>query len=94
MVRILNVRGIFYLTVPIRPWRVEFNVGRLLAIDTIVEWYQQLFDPITFSYLDDQGHFYGDITLNLDTIEANCNFWNGCGIFDLRKIKKLCNLEA
>lgn len=59
----------------------------ILAIATIIDMYQQSFDLITFSYVDDEGDFYGDISLDLNTIETNCNCWNGCGIFELRKIK-------
>lgn len=86
MSRILKRGGIFYLSVPIGPERVEFNGGRILAVATIVEMYQQSFDLITFSYVDDEGNFHGDISLDLNAIETNCNCWNGCGIFELRKL--------
>ena len=87
MSRILSLGGIFYLSVPIGPERVEFNGGRILSIATIVEMYRQSFDLISFSYVDDLGHFYQDMALDLNAIENNCNCWNGCGIFELQKIK-------
>lgn len=40
----------------------------------------------SFSYVDDEGEFYEDITLNDTMISSNCNCTYGCGIFILRKI--------
>lgn len=88
MARILSVGGIFYLSIPIGPERVEFNGGRILSISTVIKMYQQLFELITFSYIDDEGNFHENVNLDLNTIETNANCSNGCGIFELRKIRQ------
>lgn len=78
--------GTFYFSVPIGPQRIEFNAHRVFSISYLMEIFQDKFNVLSFSYVDDKGDLHKDQTLNSTHISNNfgCNY--GCGIFELQKI--------
>lgn len=82
----LKQGGTFYFSVPIGPQRIEFNAHRVFSIDYLMQLLIKDYVISSFSYVDDEGEFYEDITLNDTMISSNCNCTYGCGIFILRKI--------
>ncbi|MFM7339384.1 MAG: DUF268 domain-containing protein, partial [Bacteroidota bacterium] len=82
----LKQGGTFYFSVPIGPQRIEFNAHRVFSIDYLMQLLSKDYVITSFSYVDDEGEFYEDITLNDTMISSNCNCTYGCGIFILRKI--------
>lgn len=83
---ILRPGGTLYLSVPIGPQRIEFNAHRVFSIRTILHMVAGKFDLIEFSYVDDDGDLYENVSLTEDVIESSFNCWYGCGIFELCKI--------
>ncbi|NBP65341.1 MAG: DUF268 domain-containing protein, partial [Bacteroidetes bacterium] len=82
----LKQGGTFYFSVPIGPQRIEFNAHRVFSIDYLMQLLSKDYVITSFSYVDDEGEFYEDISLNDTMISSNCNCTYGCGIFILRKI--------
>lgn len=83
--KIVQPGGVFYLSLPIGPQRIEFNAHRVFSLDYLLPLLQKNFDLNNFSYVDDAGNLHENIKLNQDLIQNNlgCNY--GCGIFDLVK---------
>jgi hypothetical protein len=88
MFNILKEDGIFYFSVPIGEQRIEFNAHRVFSIAYLLEMFQNKFEIISFSYVDDKGSLNKNSFLTEELIINNCNCNYGCGIFELRKIKK------
>ena len=83
--RIVKTGGMFYLSVPIGPERIEFNGHRVFNIQTILGLAEPLFTLEAFSYVDDNEDFHENVTLRSDVITGNCGCRFGCGIFEFRK---------
>jgi SAM-dependent methyltransferase len=88
MYNILQEGGVFYFSVPIGRQRIEFNAHRVFSIKYLLEIFDNKFDIIDFSFVDDKGDLNEHITLNDELIETNCACHYGCGIFELRKKSK------
>lgn len=86
MYNILKENGKFYFSVPIGKQRIEFNAHRIFAISYLLEMFQNKFELVTFSYVDDKGALHKEIKLTEILISSSCNCNYGCGIFELRKI--------
>ena len=87
MFNILKTNGIFYFSVPIGEQRIEFNAHRVFSLAYLLEMFQNKFEIISFSYVDDKGNLNKNLFLTEELIINNCNCNYGCGIFELRKIK-------
>ncbi len=79
--------GMFYLSVPIGPERIEFNAHRVLGIRTILDLAQPHFDLVGFSYVDDAGKLHENVELSNKDISQNLDCHYGCGIFEFRKVQ-------
>jgi len=88
MYNILQESGVFYFSVPIGRQRIEFNAHRVFSIKYLLEMFEDKFDIIDFSFVDDKGDLNEHITLNDELIETDCACHYGCGIFELRKKSK------
>lgn len=87
MYNILKPNGIFYFSVPIGKQRIEFNAHRVFSINYLLEMFNNKFEVLNFSYVDDKGDLHKDVPLTNELLQNNCNCNYGCGIFELRKIK-------
>ncbi|MDY0117347.1 MAG: DUF268 domain-containing protein [Sulfurimonadaceae bacterium] len=87
MYNILKSDGFFYLAVPIGEQRIEFNAHRVFSLSYLLEMFQDKFEILSFSYVDDRGELHKEVVLTQELIQKNCSCHYGCGIFDLRKIK-------
>lgn len=85
MYHILRPNGVFYFSVPIGLQRIEFNAHRVFSIRYLLEMFQERFEIISFSFVDDKGGLNLDVELTDDMISNNCDCNFGCGIFELRK---------
>lgn len=82
---ILKKGGRFYFSVPIGSQRIEFNAHRIFSIKYLLDILKDSFEVAGFSYVDDNGDFYENITLSEKSIDSNFNCNQGCGIFELIK---------
>lgn len=87
MYNILKPNGIFYFSVPIGEQRIEFNAQRVFSIKYLLNMFENKFEIVSFSYVDDNGDLQKDLILSDEFILNNCNCNYGCGIFELRKIE-------
>lgn len=72
MVRILQPRGMFYLSVPIGEERVEFNGHRVLSTETILRLAHECGLSLTnFAYVDSDGELSESVHLNVDMARLN-----------------------
>lgn len=83
--KLLKPGGTFYFSTPIGPERIEFNNQRVFDLTTILNLYENEFDLLSFSYVDDHGDLQKDIQLTQERIVENCGCNYGCGIFELKK---------
>ena len=83
--KILRKGGVLYLSVPIGPQRVEFNAHRVFSLEYITSLFENKFQVLAFSYVDDQGDLYENFELR-DGLNDNFGCIYGCGIFELEKI--------
>lgn len=85
MVSMLHPGGLFYLSVPMGPQRLEFNAHRVFALSYLLALVPAGFSVKTFSYVDDAGDLHEDVSLDADGIAANFNCHYGCAILELVK---------
>jgi SAM-dependent methyltransferase len=84
--KILKKKGIAYISVPIGKQRIEFNAHRVFSIQYLLDLFEEYFEIQSFSYVDDCGILFKEVTLTKEMIENSCKCNFGCGIFILRKI--------
>jgi len=84
--KILKHGGIFYFSVPIGHQRIEFNAHRIFSVDYLLSLFSKEYNLLSFSYIDDLGDFYEEVTLTDYDIKNNFDCTFGCGIFILEKI--------
>jgi SAM-dependent methyltransferase len=85
MYLILKKGGLFYFSTPIGPQRIEFNAHRVFSISYLLNLFNDLYEIVEFSYINDKAVFFRDVILTDELIENNANCKFGCGIFILRK---------
>lgn len=83
--KILKPGGTFYFSVPIGEQRIEFNAHRVFSVKHLIELMKPVYELRSFSYVDDNGGFYTDVSLTEQDIQRNFNCNYGCGIFILKK---------
>jgi SAM-dependent methyltransferase len=85
MNRLLKPGGIFYLSTPIGPQRIEFNAHRVFSVSYLLTLIQPFYDIVHFSYVDDKGNLHKHVQLTEAESQTSfgCNY--GCGIFELKK---------
>lgn len=83
---ILQPLGKFYFAVPIGKQRIEFNAHRVFSVDYLIKLFEGKYHIDRFSYVDDAGDFFEQVSLNPADSHSNyhCNY--GCGIFELTKM--------
>jgi len=83
--KILQPKGTFYFSVPIGPQRIEFNAHRVFSVAYLMDILRPLFEIVHFSYVDDQGDFFEDVSIIDPALKENFGCYYGCGIFELQK---------
>jgi len=83
--KILQPRGILYLSVPIGRERIEFNAHRIFSIRTVLEMISPWFVLESFSFIDDEGHLHADQPITAQAMNDSYGLDYGCGVFELRK---------
>jgi hypothetical protein len=83
--KMLKNGGVFYFSTPIGPQRIEFNAHRVFSLTYLLDLFQEKFELIQFSFVDETGNLQENIELTEHAIANNCGCNYGCGIFELRK---------
>lgn len=83
--KILQPKGILYLSLPIGRERIEFNAHRVFSVKTILSLANDHFDLLNFSYVDDDGGFHREVAVNDNEQNDSYGLNFGCGIFEFRK---------
>lgn len=83
--KMLKKGGIFYFSTPIGRQRVEFNAHRIFSVNYLLDLFKEDYSVERFSYVNDEGDFYENASLEQSVIDQQYNFNYGCGIFELRK---------
>lgn len=84
--KMLSRGGKMYLSVPIGPQRVEYDAHRVFSIRYLLDLVSQKFVINSFSYVDDAGDLFQDVSLLEHGIEKNFGCTYGCGIFEMSKL--------
>ena len=83
--KILKRWGIFYFAVPIGDQRIEFNAHRIFSIKYLNDIFNDRYDLVDFSYVDDNWNLHVHVDIKT-WIKNNFNCKYGCWIFELRKV--------
>lgn len=83
--KILKPQGFFYFSVPMGKQRIDFNAHRVFSMDYLLDWVNEDYDIVSFSYISDDGQLYTNISLTDKDIENNYGCKTGCAIFELKK---------
>ena len=83
--KMLQPGGVFYFSTPIGEQRIEFNAHRVFSVQYLLDVFKNDYTLKRFSYIDDDGGFFEDVTLTDAVISDNCGCVWGCGVFELQK---------
>lgn len=86
MYKILKKDGVFYFSTPIGPKRVEFNAHRVFSIQYLLDLFQEKYEIMSFSYIDDKNNFFTNVSLDAENVKNNFGCKTGCGVFILKKL--------
>ena len=75
--------GMLYLSVPIGPQRIEFNAHRVFSVDFLLQFLSAEFTLKAFSYVDDVGELYENVSMDNESAKHSYGCHYGCGIFEL-----------
>jgi len=84
--KMLQNGGKFYFSAPIGKQRIEFNAHRVFSVQYLLEKFHGKYSLVDFSYVNDEGDLFENVTLKQSDIEQNFGCQFGCGIFELTKI--------
>jgi SAM-dependent methyltransferase len=84
--KMLKEEGTFYFSVPIGTQRIEFNAHRVFSLRYLIQIFEDKFEIVKFSYVNDEGELKKNAKLDSANIEKNFSCEYGCGIFELKKI--------
>lgn len=77
--------GMFYLSTPIGPQRVEFNAHRIFAAATVLEWFGDGWEIEKFAYLDDNGVMHENVDPHSLDVENHFGCHSGLAIIAAKK---------
>jgi len=83
--KILEIGGRFYFSVPIGRQRIEFNAHRVFSVNYLLSLFVDKYDIISFSYVNDSGDLFENVSLDDESLKDNFGCVFGCGIFELIK---------
>lgn len=78
--------GMFYLSTPIGPQRVEFNAHRIFAAATLLDWFKEGWQIEKFAVIDDAARVVESPERAPRAIAANFGCRTGVGIVAARKM--------
>jgi hypothetical protein len=84
--RMLAPGGVFYLSTPIGPQRVEYNAHRIFAVETLLGWFADGWLIERFSYVDDAGTLHKQVDWKSANVKSNFGCKLGVGIVVARKL--------
>lgn len=84
--KILKPGGILYLSFPIGCERIEFNAHRVFNVKSPLDWAENKFELVDFSYIDDEGTLHTSVDLNRMLVGVLSRMDYGCGIYEFRKL--------
>jgi SAM-dependent methyltransferase len=84
--RMVAPGGLFYLSTPIGPQRVEFNAHRIFAAETVIGWFLEGWEIERFAYLDDAETLHTGIDLTTADIANHFGCHTGLALLAARKI--------
>lgn len=58
--RMVKPGGLFYLSTPIGPQRIEFNAHRIFAPETVLSWFDEGWEMVRCAVMDDEFHLNED----------------------------------
>jgi hypothetical protein len=83
--KMLRCGGKFYFSVPLGTQRIEFHAHRIFSLKYLCEMIEPFYKIDSFSYVNDNGNFYKDVTISDDNLSDNCGCSMGLAIFELTK---------
>ncbi len=83
--RMVEPGGIFYLSTPIGPQRVEFNAHRIFGAPTVLDWFRDGWTIERFAYLDDSETLHDNVDLTTADIGNHFGCRTGLAILAARK---------
>lgn len=86
LMAIVEPGGMFYLSTPIGPQRIEFNAHRVFSAATLLDWFKDGWQLEKFAIIDDTARVVESPERNPQAIAANFGCHLGVGIVAARKM--------
>jgi SAM-dependent methyltransferase len=83
--KILKPGGKFYFSSPMGTQRIDFNAHRVFSLPYLLRLFETSYVIEQFSYVDDKGELFENVSFDDQNIKTSFNCHWGCGIFELRK---------
>ncbi len=78
--------GIFYLSTPIGPQRIEFNAHRIFAAQTLIDWFTLGWNIERFAVIDDRNCIHESVDWRSEDAANHFGCQTGLGIIAARKL--------
>lgn len=85
--RMVAPGGLFYLSTPIGPQRIEFNAHRVFALSTMLGWFGNGWEIERCAIINDSNRILKNIDPNDPAVQENFGCQLGVGIVAARKIR-------
>jgi SAM-dependent methyltransferase len=79
----LKPGGRLHFSTPMGPQRIEFNAHRVFSLKFLLEYFHEDYILDQFSYIDDHGRLYENVTIDDSSLASNYSCRYGCAIFEL-----------
>lgn len=83
---LLKPGGLFYLSTPIGPERIEFNAHRIFSVETVISWFGEDWDITRFAVIDDNLRLRESVDWRGPEAETQFGCHTGLGMIVARKL--------
>lgn len=83
--RLVKPGGLFYLSTPIGPQRIEFNAHRIFAAESVVGWFKEGWEIVRFAVVDDKTILHESVDWQGPDLGNHFGCNAGVGIIVARK---------
>ncbi|MEO5713786.1 MAG: DUF268 domain-containing protein [Luteolibacter sp.] len=85
--RLVAPGGIFYLSTPMGSQRIEFNAHRIFSAETCFKWFEQGWEILGFSFVDDRGALHESVDWKNSEPSDNFGCETGLAVIVARKLE-------
>lgn len=85
--RMVKTGGMFYLSTPIGPQRVEFNAHRVFAAQTLIDWFADDWKILKLAVIDDENRVLEDLDPTAPGVADHFGCKLGIGVIAAKRLR-------